>query len=46
MVREVSSFEDNCIKFYFNLPPNMIALFCTAVQCLQFTSARFVPILI
>lgn len=36
MVREVSSFEDNYIKFYYNLPPNTIALFCTAVQCLQF----------
>lgn len=36
MVREVSSFEDKYIKFYYNLPPNTIALFCTAVQCLQF----------
>lgn len=34
LVREVSSFEKNSIKFYYNLPPNTIALFCTAVQCL------------
>lgn len=30
MVREV--FKNN--KFYYNLPPNTIALFCTAVQFL------------
>lgn len=40
LVREVSSFQD-CYKkkvknkFYYNLPPNKIALFCTAVQCLD-----------
>lgn len=36
LVREVTRFQD-CYKnkFYYNLPPNTIALFCTAVQRLD-----------
>lgn len=46
MVREVSNFENDYIKFYYNLPPNTIALFCTAVQCRQLNSAHSVSFLV